>query len=169
VPRTFGQGAAFVTGFAIALWLSPFGSRISRAEEPSAPQIEAALHAAVNEVRARHRLIPLERAGALDAVARAHSDDMARRQFLAHVTPEGANPLDRLERAGIAGFTLAAENLGKTDRLYAPSQEIVTAWLGSPVHRENLLAPHFNTTGIGVTRASDGSLLVTQLYVTYPR
>lgn len=169
MPRTFSQGLAFVVGFGIALWLSPFGSGLVRAEEPSLSEIEATLFEAVNDVRVQHRLIPLQRAPALDAVARAHSEDMARRRFLAHVTPEGANPVDRMQRAGVDGFTLAGENLGRTNRLYDPSREILGAWLASPVHRDNLLAPHFNTTGLGVTRDEDGFLLVTQLYVTVPR
>ncbi len=119
-------------------------------------------------MRAQHHLIPLARADALDAVARAHSLDMAERGFFAHVTPDGANPVDRIQRAGVAGFTLAAENLGVTDR-GDPVHEIVRAWLASPDHRQNLLAPAFNTTGVGVSMAGDGSLLFTQLYLTVPR
>ena len=63
---------------------------------------------------------------------------------------------------------LAAENLGSTDRP-EPTREIVSAWLASPVHRQNLYAPAFNATGIGIVRAPDGALLYTQVYVTYPR
>ena len=36
-------------------------------------------------------------------------------------------------------------------------------------HRRNLLSPPFNTTGIGIARAADGSLIYTQLYLTFPR
>jgi uncharacterized protein YkwD len=74
----------------------------------------------------------------------------------------------RLEAARLSGFTLAGENIGSTNRP-APNREIVTGWLNSTVHRTNLLAPAFNATGIGIARAADGSLLYTQLYVTYPR
>ncbi len=174
VPRTFAQGFAFLIGFLIALYLSPMIVRLSHAEPPvdestARQQLEAALLQEVNELRQRYHLIPLQRSAELDGVARGHSDDMARRNFMSHVTPEGANPVDRMHRAGLAGFTLAAENLGRTDVQSAPAREIVRAWLDSSAHRENLLAPHFNTTGIGVTRAADGGLLFTQVYVTYPR
>lgn len=175
MPRTFAQGCAFLIGFLIALYLSPMIVKLSRADGPpldesaQRAQLEVALLAEVNELRQRFHLIPLQRAEDLDGVARGHSDDMARRNFMSHVTPEGANPVDRMHRAGVGGFTLAAENLGRTDVLSAPAREIVRAWLESSAHRENLLAPHFNTTGIGVTRAPDGGLLFTQVYVTYPR
>jgi uncharacterized protein YkwD len=37
------------------------------------------------------------------------------------------------------------------------------------MHRRNLLAPAFNTTGVGSARASDGTLYFTQLYVTFAK
>ncbi|MHC4966846.1 MAG: CAP domain-containing protein, partial [Planctomycetota bacterium] len=125
MPRTVGQGLAFLLGFCSALALSPFRVEIARADSNAASyeQLEARLHQEVNAVRARRHLIPLERDPALDAVARAHSADMARRGYLNHVNPEGQNPVDRLRAAGIEGFSLAAENAGLTDR-DDPNREI---------------------------------------------
>jgi uncharacterized protein YkwD len=169
MPRNFWQGLAFLLGFAIALALSPFGPRSARGDE-GAPQaqLEAHFYAMVNQERVRQHLIPLERDPALDAVARAHSADMARRHYLAHVNPEGLDPLQRIQAAGIDGFTLAAENAGQTDRP-EPAREILEGWIASPVHRSNLYAPPFNHTGVGVARASDGTWYFTQLYITMPR
>jgi uncharacterized protein YkwD len=171
MPRTFLQGAAFLLGLGIAFLLSPMTLEIARADgagDASFAELEARLLDEVNAVRARHHLIPLQRTPELDRVARAHSADMARRNYLSHDSPEGANPVDRIARGGVAGFTLAAENLGKTNRP-DPNREILQSWLNSPEHRRNLLSPPFNTTGIGIARAADGSLLFTQVYVTYPR
>jgi uncharacterized protein YkwD len=171
MPRTFLQAAAFLLGFGIAFLLSPMTLTIARADTVGdAPfaELEARLLDEVNAVRARHHLIPLRRMPELDRVAREHSADMARRNYLSHHSPEGANPVDRITRGGVEGFTLAAENLGKTNRR-DPNPEIIQSWLISPEHRRNLLSPPFNTTGIGVARAADGFLLFTQLYVTYPR
>jgi uncharacterized protein YkwD len=144
---------------------------VARAADPNESpyaELESRLLAEVNSVRAQHHLIPLRRAPELDQVARSHSLDMAKRNYLSHHSPEGANPVDRISRTGLEGFTLAAENLGKTDRAN-PNREIVTGWLRSPDHRRNLLAPPFNQTGIGIARAADGSLLYTQVYITIPR
>jgi uncharacterized protein YkwD len=170
VPRNPLQAIAFLLGLALAIWLSPLrGSATgSDAPDPALASLESALLADVNAVRHRSHRMPLRRSPELDAVARAHSRDMAARGYLAHESPEGANAVVRLEAARLTGFTLAAENIGSTNRP-APNQEIVTGWLNSQMHRTNLLAPAFNTTGIGIARAPDGSLLYTQLYVTYPR
>jgi len=170
MPRNLLQGLAFVLGFALALALSPFGARSahgSDAREPHA-ELEARFHAMVNAERSGRNLIGLQRDPALDAVARAHSADMARRRYLAHVNPEGLNPLQRIQAAGIDGFTLAAENAGQTDR-GEPAREILDGWRASPVHRQNLHAPPFNHTGIGIARAADGTWYFTQLYITVPR
>ncbi|MBW2494881.1 MAG: CAP domain-containing protein, partial [Deltaproteobacteria bacterium] len=83
-------------------------------------------------------------------------------------SPEGDNPVDRLQRAGIGDMHLAAENLGKTTQSN-PSAEIVESWLRSPDHRGNLLAPALNFTGIGIARGIDGSLIYTEVYILVPR
>ncbi|MGE4609495.1 MAG: CAP domain-containing protein, partial [Myxococcota bacterium] len=90
------------------------------------------------------------------------------RGYFNHESPEGASPIDRIQTAGIDGMTLAAENLGLT-RESDPTLAIVRSWLNSPDHRRNLLAPAMNSTGVGITRGKDGSLLYTQLYVSIPR
>ncbi len=131
-------------------------------------RLEADLHRNVNAVRTRHGLVPLRRDAALDAVARAHSEDMASRGYLAHENPEGLDAAGRLRKAGRSGFSLAGENVGLTNRPSA-NREILSGWLTSPVHRRNLLAPVFNAAGLGIARAADGTLYYTQLYVTYPR
>jgi len=168
VPRTPLQGFAFLLGFWLALWLSPFGASAEAVPDARYAELEARLHYGVNRVRGELHLIPLERRPELDAVARAHSRDMVTRHFFDHANPEGEIVVDRLERTGVGGFTLAAENIGITDRP-EPNREILHAWLGSEVHRRNLHAPPFNATGIGIARAPNGSLVYTQIYVTYPR
>ncbi|MDH5308115.1 MAG: CAP domain-containing protein [Myxococcales bacterium] len=169
MPRTVAQAVGFLLGFWLALWLSPFrAGGEPRIAAPSHAALEDAFHREVNGVRAQRHLIPLQRQPALDAVARAHSADMARRGYFAHESPEGANPLDRLQRAQLDGFSLAAENIGMTTRS-DPNREILNGWLQSASHRDNLYAPPFNATGIGIARAASGAWIYTQIYVTYPR
>lgn len=168
MPRTPLQAIAFLLGLWLALWLSPFGARAEPAGSAPYAELEASLHHGVNRVRGERNLIPLERRPELDAVARAHSVDMVSRHFFDHANPDGEIAVDRLARARVGGFTLAAENLGITDRP-EPNREILHAWIQSEVHRANLFAPPFNATGIGIARAPNGSLVYTQIYVTYPR
>ena len=173
MPRTPLQGAAFIVGLWLALTLlSPLAVRGAESSDDASDAelrlMERDLHGAVNEFRRAHELIALERDPALDSVARRHSTDMATRRYLSHKTPEGANWVDRLERAGVRGFTMAGENVGQTNRR-PPNTEILEGWKHSPVHRQNLAARPFNRTGLGIARAADGTLYYTQLYLTFPR
>jgi len=130
--------------------------------------LEADLVETVNRWREARNLLPLARRPVLDAVARRHSADMATRGYFSHETPEGANPVDRIHAGGIEAFSLAGENVGMTSRT-SPNAEVFHGWLASPAHYENLSAPAFNATGVGIARRADGTLFYTQLYVTFPR
>ncbi len=171
MSRSLLHSVAFLLGLWMTLLLSPLGARATPAQrDDRAPwvELEAGFHRDVNAVRVSRHLLPLGRRAELDRVARAHSEDMARRAYLSHESPEGRNPVDRLQAAGVTGFTLAAENAGMTSRR-DPNREILQGWLASRVHRQNLHAPPFNATGIGVAQAANGTFFYTQLYVTYPR
>jgi len=172
VPNTLPRALLFLLGFWLALELvgplAPPARGEPLAEEPALAGLAEELHRAVNRVRAEHHLVPLAREPALDRAALAHSADMAARGYLAHESPEGTTPVDRIRAAGATGFTLAAENAGRTSRGDA-IREIVQGWLHSPIHRRNLLLPAFNAGGVGVARAPDGSLYFTQVYVARPR
>ena len=171
MPQNLRQAVAFLLGFWIALVVfvplaapRAFGATL----DEQLAQLEAQLYADVNTFRREHRLLALERHAELDAVARAHSADMARRRFFSHVTPEGKNPVDRIQSARIDGFTLAGENVGMTSKTN-PNQEILGGWIASKVHRENLEARPWNATGLGIARGPGGALYYTQLYVTFPQ
>lgn len=168
MPRTLIQATGFLLGFWIALSLAPMTVSIARADDVPYAELEARLHREINAIRMHKHLVLLERRRDLDRVARIHSEDMARRGYLSHENPEGRSPLDRISTGASDGFTLAAENLGTTDRGDS-TREILDGWLASPVHRQNLLAPPFNATGIGVARNPDGAWVYTQVYVTYPQ
>ena len=169
MPLTLLDAAGFVAG----LWLAtalllPIGAPWARAEDPGLALLESRLHLAVNDFRREQHLIPLERQSELDRVARAHSEDMARRGFFAHESPEGHDWVDRLQLAGVSGFGMAGENVGQTSRA-DPNLEILEGWKRSPAHRENLMSRPMNATGVGIARAADGRLFYTQLYLHYPR
>jgi len=169
MPRTLGDAAGFLAGlwFALTLLL-PIGAPWAAAADPGLALLESRLHLAVNDFRREQHLIALERRPELDAVARAHSEDMVRRSFFAHASPEGDTWVERLAHAKVTGFSLAGENVGQTNRA-EPNQEILEGWKGSPAHRENLMSRPMNATGVGIARAADGRLFYTQLYLSFPR
>ncbi len=157
MPRTPVQAIGYLLGFWLAFALSPLVVETARGAEPSnLTSLEASLLAQVNRVRGDHHLVPLVRRNDLDRVAVAHSLDMAQRGYFSHQSPEGANAVDRLQQHGVTDMRLAAENLGKTTQS-DPSAQIVRSWLQSPDHRDNLLAPALNFTGIGIARPGSGA------------
>ncbi len=98
----------------------------------------------------RHRVTIGCRALAWDnrlaIVARRHSEDMARRHFFSHTNPEGRDPFDRLDRAGIQ-YRAAAENLaqGRTR-----GRDTYDDWIESSAHRRNLENCEYTHFGIGL-------------------
>lgn len=99
----------------------------------------------VNQTRGEHGLEGLVLDQRLRAAARAHSQDMATRRYLAHLSPEGITPHARMLGAGYA--RPAAENVA----LHEPNALLVVrAWMNSPGHRVNILHPRFRAIGVGV-------------------
>ncbi|MFI5315822.1 MAG: CAP domain-containing protein [Myxococcota bacterium] len=153
-------GLWFGAGFAAVVWLAT-----APLEALAGP--EAELFARVNRERAEQQLIPLRASPELAAVARAHAEDMARRGYLAHESPEGKNPLDRVTAAGVSGFRLLAENIGQSSVGGDRVEAIVVEWMRSHDHRENVLNPAFNTAGVAVVDAPGGETIVVELYATF--
>ena len=122
---------------------------------------EALALALLNDDRARFALPLLQRERQLDAVARAHSEDMRDHGFFGHVSPTTGGPSDRLTRARVR--TVAhGENVASGNSLH----ELEQALLGSLPHRQNILA-EFSRVGIGVAQKQEGGRTVwhlTQLF-----
>ncbi len=110
-------------------------------------EAEQALLGLLNAERTSRGLAPLAWSEPLAQAARLQSRDMWRRQYFAHVNPDGADPFARLHQAGIV-YLVAGENLA-----LAPSTPIAHQGLmDSPEHRDNILSPEYQQVGIGVIR-----------------
>lgn len=127
-------------------------------------EVELQLIRAVNEVRAAHDLGRLAELPELSAVARDHSEEMAARDYLGHVNAKGLGPPERVNTAGIA-FEKLGENVSLNRGHRDPVASAVEQWLGSRGHRESVLDPAFETTGVGVAIDEDGVFYFTQLYM----
>ena len=82
----------------------------------------------------------------LAALARRHSADMVRRDFFDHINPDGDDPFDRMDHAGIR-YSTAGENLawGQTT-----GAQVFDGWMNSRGHRKNLENREFTHIGIGL-------------------
>jgi uncharacterized protein YkwD len=115
------------------------------------PGPEAEVLALVNEERAAAGCPALRADSGLAGVARAHSADMRDRRFFSHVNPDGLDPFERAEAAGLSNAR--AENIayGQPD---APA--VMVAWMDSAPHRQNILDCSLATLGVGVAQGSGG-------------
>ena len=68
----------------------------------------------VNKQRVRGGLPPLKFSPRLAVIARGHSYDMAMRHYLAHNSPDGVAPADRISGVGI-GYRVVGENIYMDD------------------------------------------------------
>jgi len=151
---------------AIALRFAVHRPILSQEEIAGISETEAALLKTVNAERVRLGHKPLKFSPRLTIVARGHSYDMAIRRYLAHNSPEGATPADRVRGVGIE-FRAVGENLyvGSERDLEALPSRAIKRWLDSAEHRANILSDDFVETGLGIARAADGSAYVTQDFI----
>ena len=119
----------------------------------------------VNQERMAVQLPPLVHDNTARAVARAHSKDMADRDYFNHVTPEGLLPWDRMASAGMT-YSMAGENIASNQGFGNPAGTAVTGWMNSQGHRANILNQGFTRTGMGVAQNAQGKWYFTQVFYT---
>jgi uncharacterized protein YkwD len=108
---------------------------------------EIAIVRVMNSVRAANGVPALRIGSSLTRAARAHSVDMARRDYFDH------GPfVQRLRRFGIRA-PYVGENLAYGTRPLSAGA-IVQMWIASPPHRQNLLDRSFRRIGVGVAGSS---------------
>ncbi len=125
-------------------------------------ELERRIFELSNRQRQRHGLTPLDDDLVLAAVARRHSEDMLRREFFDHVTPEGVTPAQRIAASHRSLVGVTGENVwsGSGYGTEAPGElarTIVEGWMESRGHRENILRPSYTHPGVGI--AADGGAL----------
>ncbi|MET8133010.1 sigma-70 family RNA polymerase sigma factor [Streptomyces sp. NPDC005251] len=106
----------------------------------------------VNKERAAAGCGPLTEDTQLEEAARAHSDDMAARDFFDHTNPDGADPGQRITAAGYRWSTYG-ENIAMGQQT---PQAVMDSWMNSPGHRANILNCSFKNIGVGVHKGSGG-------------
>ncbi|WOI56269.1 CAP domain-containing protein [Palleronia sp. LCG004] len=100
----------------------------------------------VNAYRRQAGLSPIARSSRLDAAARRHASDMARRGFFAHHGSDGSTHTLRIRAQGCGG---GAENIAEGPY---DARSVMSAWMGSAGHRRNILLPavtHYGLANVG--------------------
>jgi len=106
---------------------------------------EAEMFKLVNEERKKRGVRELTWSSEIVPVARSHSRDMWERSYFSHISPEGEDVGDRLDKGGV-GYSFAGENLALAPTLTMAHNGL----MNSEGHRANILEQKFRKIGIGV-------------------
>jgi uncharacterized protein YkwD len=107
---------------------------------------------ATNATRKARGLKPLRASSDLALAAARHACDMARRSVISHRGTNSRGPMQRVKKTGykpgIAAENIAAGPWGQ--------EQVLTEWVRSKGHLDNILIPQIRDYGIGKAIGADG-------------
>jgi uncharacterized protein YkwD len=128
--------------------------------------IEKRVFEQTNLMRVKNGLPPFVWDADVCRMARTHSESMARQGYFSHVTPDGLHLRERARAAGIWRYSVLGENIAYNQGYDDPAGFAVEQWMLSTKHRANILSPEFRAMAIGSYVAPDGSVYLTQTFIT---
>jgi uncharacterized protein YkwD len=112
------------------------------------PSFEEETLTLVNQEREKKSLPPLVLNDLLVAAARAHSADMACRNYFSHQGLDGSTSFKRMEASGYQ-MAYAGENIYAGPEQYNTPAQAVRHWMNSSSHRASILNPNYTEAGVG--------------------
>lgn len=103
-----------------------------------------------NEERVRYGLSPLLISESLNTSAQRKALAMLESDCWSHYCPDGKSPWEFFDGAGYE-YLLAGENLAEG---FFSVDNVITAWLNSPTHRENMLRGDYEEVGFGIVQGN---------------
>jgi uncharacterized protein YkwD len=104
------------------------------------------LNISINKQRIEKKIKPLKLNSLLIKSAKNKALDMGNKHYFSHISPiDGTKWSDFINKSGY-DYQQAGENLANG---FTDINEMVTAWMNSPSHRENILNPDVDETGFG--------------------
>lgn len=121
--------------------------------------------ALINQERTDRGLSALTKNASLTQAARRHSQDMACTDTWSHTGSDGSTLGTRISAAGYS-YSWAAENIAASSSQYFSPSSVVSMWMGSTGHRNNILSPNAVHIGVGFRYAGDVNILPYDAYYT---
>lgn len=100
----------------------------------------------VNAERARRGIPEIHSSALLDRVSQSYAEDMLKRSYYGHESPEGDTVRERVIEGGYK-MSAVGENVASGQPTI---EEVMTGWMGSIEHRNNILSRIFVEVGFGV-------------------
>lgn len=113
--------------------------------------------------RAEAGLQPVSLNNQLSDAALAKANDMFSKNYWAHNAPDGTTPWVFISQAGYQ-YLYAGENLARD---FNDSESVVSAWIASPSHKENILKKEYQEIGFAVVNnrlGGEETTLVVQMF-----
>jgi len=104
-----------------------------------------------NQARTDNQLPPLKLNKKLNIAAQSKAVDMAKKNYWSHTTPDGKEPWVFINNANYT-YKKAGENLAYG---FSNPSQVLSGWLNSPSHRENVLDRDYQDIGFGFTNSPD--------------
>lgn len=102
--------------------------------------------AGVNNERSQRNIATLNYNNDLAEAAQTKAADMIARNYFAHVDPDGNYIWPTIVADGYTPYTTLGENLAIN---FPDTESLMSAWIDSPTHRENILNAAFQDQGAG--------------------
>jgi hypothetical protein len=99
-----------------------------------------------NEERIKNGLGALQENASLSKAAAGKAKDIIDNDYFAHISPSGVTPWFWIQQQGYS-YSVAGENLAID---FVQAEDVVSAWMASPGHKENILQPDYTETGMAV-------------------
>ena len=138
-------------GFLIISLFFPFGKNTIINANYNNKISDQSLLEQSNNQRKKHSKKSLSHNDKLASAAQAKASDMATRDYWSHNTPEGSEPWVFISNANYS-YEKAGENLAYG---FNTSKEIVSGWMNSKTHRDNLLDSEFSEVGFGLVSSKN--------------
>lgn len=116
-----------------------------------------------NQKRQEAGLSSLSISPTLSQAAANKASDMFTKDYWAHIAPDGTSPWDFITGAGYK-YIYAGENLAKS---FNDSSGVVSAWMESPTHKDNVLKKEYKEVGFAVVNGKlngEETTLVVQMF-----
>ncbi len=111
----------------------------------------ASIIESTNNARVENNLPALKENSLLNSSALFKTNDMLKRQYFEHDSPDGRGISDLVSDVKYEYITVG-ENLAMGP--FTTGQEIVDAWMNSPGHRANILQTKYTEIGIGIVEGT---------------
>ena len=103
-----------------------------------------------NQQRINNGLEPLRYSDTLSKSAQAKAEHMFANNYWAHNAPDGTTPWDFFKQVDYQ-YLIAGENLAKD---FYDTSSMMSAWMKSPTHRDNIINSKYKEIGIGVVNGT---------------